>query len=260
MVLSLYTHGKKINKQKAEEVRRLALVFPCSFGTFPTRERSKRRIKHDRPIVKATNEEKKKEKMHSGEFDCYFLNLWKGFSEDKRSEFAYLDSMWFGLYLTASFKGKVLTWIRTKQIFSKTYVIVPIVCWGHWSVLILCHLGETSESKDRTPCMLLLDSLEKANPRRLEPDIRKFVLDIYGSEGRAANKKLISKIPLLVPKVPQQRNGEECGNYVLYFINLFMQNAPGEFSINKYPYFMDKNWFSPECLMRFFEELELFEK
>ena len=29
----------------------------------------------------------------------------------------------------------------------------------------------------------------------------RFVLDIYKSEGRAENKELISKIPLLVPKV-----------------------------------------------------------
>ena len=45
----------------------------------------------------------------------------------------------------------------------------------HWSLLIFCHSGESTKSETRTPCMLLLDSLEKANPRRLEPDIRKYV-------------------------------------------------------------------------------------
>jgi hypothetical protein len=45
---------------------------------------------------------------------------------------------------------------------------------GHWSLLIFCHFGESLQSKTRTPCMLLLDSLEMGNPRRVEPDIRKY--------------------------------------------------------------------------------------
>ncbi|XP_012079904.1 probable ubiquitin-like-specific protease 2A isoform X2 [Jatropha curcas] len=226
-------------------------------GTFPSRERSKRRIKHKNKIAKVIKENKR---LNSAEFDCYFQSLWKSFPEDKRTSFTYLDSMWFHLYMKAPFKGKVLTWIKRKQIFLKKYVLVPIVGWGHWSLLIFCHLGESSESKARTPCMLLLDSLAVADPRRLEPDIRKFVFDIYRSEGRSENRKLIYQIPLFLPKVPQQRNGEECGKYVLHFINLFVLGAPDDFSIKNYPYFMNQNWFSLECMERFSEELESFGK
>ena len=98
----------------------------------------------------------------------------------------------------------------------------------HWSLLIFCHSGESTKSETRTPCMLLLDSLEEANPGQLEPDIRKyvyqnlpscvgiivysmfwfiffisfrFVLDIYKAEGRLETKDFIYQIPLLVPKV-----------------------------------------------------------
>lgn len=39
-------------------------------------------------------------------------------------------------------------------------------------------------------------------------------------------------------QVPQQRNDEECGNFVLYFINLFMESAPSNFSMEGYPYFV----------------------
>lgn len=39
-------------------------------------------------------------------------------------------------------------------------------------------------------------------------------------------------------QVPQQRNDEECGNFVLYFINLFMESAPPNFSMEGYPYFV----------------------
>jgi len=97
--------------------------------------------------------------------------------------------------------------------------------------------------------MLLLDSLQIANPQRLEPEIRKFVLDIYKAEERPEIKKQISRIPLKIPKVPQQRNAEECGNFVLYYINLFIESAPENFSISEgYPYFMKKDWFTPEGL------------
>ena len=46
---------------------------------------------------------------------------------------------------------------------------------NHWSLLIMCHFGESLESKIRAPCMLLLDSLQMVDPKRLEPNIRKYV-------------------------------------------------------------------------------------
>ncbi|CAN1192971.1 Probable ubiquitin-like-specific protease 2A [Linum perenne] len=128
---------------------------------------------------------------------------------------------------------------------------------GHWNLLILCNLGESLDTETAVrPCMLLLDSLENADPRRIEPSIRKFLLDIYKSEGRAETKQSIRKIPLLVPKVPQQTNDEECGRYVLYYVHLFMQAAPQSFSMEDYPNFMTRDWFTPECLEHFFEELD----
>ncbi|KAL0012035.1 hypothetical protein SO802_007143 [Lithocarpus litseifolius] len=126
----------------------------------------------------------------------------------------------------------------------------------HWSLLIFCRFGESTKLETRTPCMLLLDSLEKANPRQLKPDIRKFVLDIYKEEGRLESKDPIYQIPLLVPKVPQQRNGEECGSFVLYFINLFMESAPEDFSTQYFPYFMKDNWFAPEGWKNFRENID----
>ncbi|PKI53294.1 hypothetical protein CRG98_026322 [Punica granatum] len=127
---------------------------------------------------------------------------------------------------------------------------------NHWNLLILCHLGESKESKTRTRCMLLLDSLHMAEPKRLEPDIRRFVSDIYEVEKKPQKTAMFSKIPLLVPKVPQQRNGEHCGLYVLYFLNLFVQHAPKNFSIEDgYPYFMTEDWFCHEDVDRFCSEL-----
>ncbi|KAJ4712511.1 putative Sentrin/sumo-specific protease [Melia azedarach] len=246
-------HAKKM-KKSIREIENFQLNAPCFRETIPCHKRSKKGGECKNPIFK------QKKKLDSGEFECYMENLWRSFSEDKKTCFAYLDSLWFGLYRKATSRGKVLTWIKRKHIFSKKYVLVPIVCWSHWSLLIFCHFGESLESKTRTPCMLLLDSLEMANPRRLEPDIRKLVSDIFRAEGRLESKKLLSQIPLLVPKVPQQRNGEECGHFVLYFINQFVEAAPEDFNTNGYPYFMGKDWFSPEGLDQFCEKLNAFRK
>ncbi|KAJ8550163.1 hypothetical protein K7X08_033870 [Anisodus acutangulus] len=185
--------------------------------------------------------------LGSSKFELYLESIWKGHPEDRRNAFTYLDSLWFSLYSERSQKAKVLNWITKKKIFSKKYVFVPIVLWNHWSLLIFCHLGESLQSKAKSPCMLLLDSLRMASPERFEPGIRKFVIDLFKAEQRPETKDQIRKIPLKIPKVPQQRNDEDCGNFVLYYINLFLKNAPENFSISKgYPYFL-------EC---FFQELQ----
>ncbi|KZV44434.1 putative ubiquitin-like-specific protease 2A [Dorcoceras hygrometricum] len=78
--------------------------------------------------------------------------------------------------------------------------------------------------------MLLLDSLHAMNPKPLKPLIRMFmfsftikmfhrlVADIFRTEGRHENIGLINDI------VPQQRNGVECGVFVLYYTHLFVEN------------------------------------
>ncbi|GKA81798.1 probable ubiquitin-like-specific protease 2A isoform X1 [Tanacetum coccineum] len=183
------------------------------------------------------------EKVHN-----YLENLWLAFPENKKSSFTHLDPLWYNMYSIGSNKEKVLNWIKKKDIFSRKYVVFPVVQWGHWSVLIFCHFGESLESKVKTPCILLLDSLEKTDhSTQLEPLIRKFVLDLYGKSKRTEDKRLLRKIPFLVPKVPQQRDGEECGYFVLYYIKLFVESAPECFSISDgYPYFMTKDWFNSE--------------
>ncbi|PON45620.1 Ulp1 protease family, C-terminal catalytic domain containing protein [Parasponia andersonii] len=137
-----------------------------------------------------------------------------------------------------------------KKLCSETF---GIYFESHWSLLILCNFDESLESETRTPCMLLLDSLESTDPKRLERDIRRFVTGIYKAEGRPETEQNIREIPLLIPQVPQQRNDWECGNFVLYFIKLFMDGAPENFSMEDYPYFMERNWFTPEDLDSFCE-------
>lgn len=200
-----------------------------------------------------------RKKLDTSSFDDFLENLLVEIPEEKRGSFICLDSLWFSLYSNnKENRSNVLKWIKKKKIFTKKYVFVPIVLWGHWSLLILCHFGENDQAKLRTPCMLLLDSLKDTNPKRLEPEIRRFILDICTTEQRPLGKQQVKKIPLLVPKVPQQRDDKECGNFVLYYINLFIASAPESFSISEgYPYFMTENWFDREGVESFYQRLGL---
>ncbi|KAH9720699.1 ULP PROTEASE domain-containing protein [Citrus sinensis] len=148
-------------------------------------------------------------------------------------------------------------------------------CWLHTVAFLHARKMKISKQKIRNfeltaPCFLVICGGASLRIRRLalhistlygltcignHPAKQRFVMDIYKAEERPETKELISRIPLLVPKVPQQRNGEECGNFVLYFINLFVEGAPENFNLEDYPYFMEKNWFTAEDLDCFCERL-----
>lgn len=219
------------------------------FDSFPRRKQSERLVHTRRTISKNQN------MLDTNMFESYLETLWSKIPEENRISYTYFDCLWFSLYKDGSAKSKVLEWIQRKQIFKRKYVFVPVVCWRHWSLLILCHFGEKGQSGTKKPCMVLLDSLQELDPKRLEPDIRRFVLDIYRSEGRKEKDEFIYGIPLLIPQVPQQKNGEECGIFVLYFLYLFLQSAPENFTQEGYPYFLNGEWFKLEDLEGFRKEL-----
>ncbi|XP_020548056.1 probable ubiquitin-like-specific protease 2B isoform X6 [Sesamum indicum] len=222
-----------------------------------TCERSLRSCRQLRRLKCSTTVVQKWGKLDSEKFEVYMESVWRRFTEERKNIFTYLDSLWFSLYAKEPLKTKVLSWIKRKDIFSKTYVFVPIVQWGHWFLLIFCHFGESPQSTTKRRCMLLLDSLQKANSKQLEPEIRRFVFDIFKIEARPEKKELISKIPLLIPKVPQQKYGEECGLFVLYYINLFLEMAPDNFSFSMgYPHFMKEDWFTHEEVESFAKGLD----
>ncbi|PVH33958.1 hypothetical protein PAHAL_8G109400 [Panicum hallii] len=192
-------------------------------------------------------------------------DLWKHIDEDKKSAYAYFDSLWFNMYYCGRNIPNVLKWIKAKRIFSRQYVFVPIVCCGHWSLLVLCHFDKANCSDiKKGPRMIVLDSLNTTDPTRLQSAIRKFIVDIYKTEEQEESKQFINKIPLEFPKVPQQ-NGDECGIYVLYFIQCFLQNKKlAEVLESKkleedFTQLLDDGWFNPEELENFRKDIHSFQ-
>ncbi|XP_039142380.1 uncharacterized protein LOC120279516 [Dioscorea cayenensis subsp. rotundata] len=167
--------------------------------TSTTKNFHQRKKRHSQRIQSSRTLYSNDESMiDTNKFKFYFEHLWKNLSEENRRSSICLDSLWFSMYKSKVTKDKVLKWIKMKKILKKKYVFIPIVCWGHWSLLILCNFCENRQPNIEKPFMLLLDSLHQANPKRLEPDIRRFVLDICRTEARDENKEAISKIPLLI--------------------------------------------------------------
>nr|XP_029117381.1 uncharacterized protein LOC105034221 isoform X4 [Elaeis guineensis] len=166
------------------------------YDSLPQYRRS-RRLKN----VRRTNSSNDK-KLDTNVFESYLEDLWNRISEEKRSSCAYIDCLWFSLYKDKMTKEKVLKWIKRKQIFARKYVFVPIVCWRHWSLLILCHFGGKKQSKAKKPCMLLLDSLHSTEPKRLEPDIRSvsLLLVLSGLCSTFINQREEKRGMILYPK------------------------------------------------------------
>ncbi|CAH2064844.1 unnamed protein product [Thlaspi arvense] len=239
-----------------KEFKTFKWIAPCFFEECPRRDRSPRRIK-----CKHLNLLRKK--LCSSSFIRYIEELWRGVSDEKKTSFVYVDCLWFGMYKSDSprIRSSVFESIKTKQIFSKKYVFLPIVYWSHWTLLIFCNFGEDL-CEDKT-CMLFLDSLGSTDSwKQLEPDIRRrvlslflFVLELFRIEGRTEEQSLIDEIPLYVPDVPQQTNDMECGSFVLYYIQRFIEDAPKNFIVDAYPYFMEEAWFSHEDLDEFCDKL-----
>ncbi|KAK1381011.1 hypothetical protein POM88_027755 [Heracleum sosnowskyi] len=116
-----------------------------------------------------------------------------------------------------------MQWLSREKVFEKQYVFVPI-CQAHWNLLILCNLGEKLNSERRS-CMLLLDSLRAV--------VAKEEFDVAFD------------MPFEIPKVPQQKDDKNCGQYVLYYIYKFLLACPKYFNIDKdFPGFMGENWFT----------------
>lgn len=58
-------------------------------------------------------------------------DVWRDFSDEKKNSFVYLDCLWFSMYKSENhnIRSSVFDSIKTKQIFSKRYVFLPIVYW-----------------------------------------------------------------------------------------------------------------------------------
>ncbi|KAJ9166473.1 hypothetical protein P3X46_021222 [Hevea brasiliensis] len=150
---------------------------------------------------------------------------------------------------------RVHKWTRKVDLFGKDYVFIPVNFNLHWSLLVICHPGEVAGFEDedlgkslRVPCILHMDSI-KGNHAGLKNLVQSYLWEEWKSRQKETSEDLSSKFLNLrfVPlELPQQENSFDCGLFLVHYLELFLAEAPLNFSpfkINERSKFLNVDWF-----------------
>ncbi|XP_059649015.1 ubiquitin-like-specific protease 1D [Cornus florida] len=148
---------------------------------------------------------------------------------------------------------KFRRWWKGVNIFQKAYILLPIHENLHWSLVIICIPDKEDESG---PIILHLDSLGLHFSNSIFDNIKRFMIEEwnYLNQGEAPSDLPISeRIWKHLPRridgkpitVPQQRNDYDCGLFVLFFMERFIEDAPERLKKSDLEMF-GKQWFRPE--------------
>lgn len=153
-----------------------------------------------------------------------------------------------------TFFVKFRRWWRGLNIFQKAYVLLPIHEDLHWSLVIICIPDKHDELG---PIILHLDSLGLHCSRSIFNNIKSFLIEEwnYLNQGTAPPddlplsdriwKNLPRRIDEEIITVPQQKNDYDCGIFVLYFMERFIEAVPERLKRKDLAMF-GKQWFKPE--------------
>ncbi|XP_052730781.1 ubiquitin-like-specific protease 1D isoform X3 [Vigna angularis] len=149
--------------------------------------------------------------------------------------------------------AKFRRWWKGVNIFQKAYVLIPIHEDLHWSLIIICIPDKEDESG---PIILHLDSLGLHSSKSVFDNIKSYLIEeknYMDREDVSSNVSIADRIWKCLPRriecqiiaVPQQKNEYDCGLFVLYFIERFMEVAPERLKKKDLAMF-GKRWFKPE--------------
>ncbi|KAJ6809375.1 putative ubiquitin-like-specific protease 2B [Iris pallida] len=154
---------------------------------------------------------------------------------------------------------RVRKWTRKVDIFGKDFIFIPVNFNLHWSLLVICHPGEaiTSEGKKgnvvdppKVPCILHMDSI-KGSHSGLKNLLQSYLWEEWKErhpETPEENSSKFSHLRFIPLELPQQENSFDCGLFLLHYVELFLEEAPLNFSpfkITKFSKFLTVDWFSP---------------
>ncbi|KAF5945349.1 hypothetical protein HYC85_015577 [Camellia sinensis] len=148
---------------------------------------------------------------------------------------------------------KFRRWWKGVNIFHKAYILLPIHENLHWSLAIICIPDKEDESG---PVILHLDSLGLHFSKSIFDNIKSFLIEEwkYLNQGEAPPDlpiayRIWENLPRRIEEkriaVPQQRNDYDCGPFVLFFMERFIDEAPQRLKKQDLAMF-GKNWFQPQ--------------
>ncbi|XP_074263582.1 putative ubiquitin-like-specific protease 2B [Silene latifolia] len=200
--------------------------------------------------------------------DFYITFLRNGIPHERRHNFHFFSSFFFRKLADldknpssvsdgkAAFQ-RVRRWTRKVNIFEKDYIFIPVNYNLHWSLVVLCHPGEVANFNDedinealKVPCILHMDSI-RGSHAGLKDLFQSYLLEEWRERGKDTAEDIASKflnLRFLSLELPQQENCSDCGLFLLHYAELFIDEAPLNFSpfrINKFDHFLKQDWFVP---------------
>ncbi|KAL5847009.1 hypothetical protein ACOSQ3_010533 [Xanthoceras sorbifolium] len=152
---------------------------------------------------------------------------------------------------------RVHKWTRKVDIFGKDYIFIPVNFNLHWSLIVICHPGEVSvfkeedmDKSEKVPCILHMDSI-KGTHAGLKNLVQSYLLEEWKVRHKDASEDLSSKfltLRFIQLELPQQENSFDCGLFLLHYLELFLAEAPVNFSpfrLTKSFNFLNGDWFLP---------------
>ncbi|KAK1406711.1 hypothetical protein QVD17_38319 [Tagetes erecta] len=152
---------------------------------------------------------------------------------------------------------RVRKWTRKVNLFEKDYVFIPVNYNYHWSLIVMCHLGEVATCKDedatkliKVPCVLHMDSI-RGSHTGLKDLMQSYLKEEWKGRVQEASEDIFSRFDnmrFISLELPQQPNSFDCGLFLLHYVELFLEKAPlyfNPFHITKSADFLNVDWFPP---------------
>ncbi|KAF8109999.1 hypothetical protein N665_0088s0017 [Sinapis alba] len=151
-----------------------------------------------------------------------------------------------------AFFVKLRRWWKGFDLFRKSYIFIPIHEDLHWSLVIICIPDKEDESG---LTILHLDSLGLHPTRLIFSNVKRFLIEEWSYLNQDASlpdlpisEKIWSDLPHRINeaevKVPHQMNDFDCGLFVLFFIQRFIEDAPQRLKLQDLG-MIHKKWFKP---------------
>ncbi|XP_076949465.1 putative ubiquitin-like-specific protease 2B [Bidens hawaiensis] len=152
---------------------------------------------------------------------------------------------------------RVKKWTRKVNLFEKDYVFIPVNYNFHWSLIVMCHLGEVATYEDedvgesvKVPCVLHMDSL-RGSHTGLQGFVQSYLKEEWTARQHVDSEDIYSRfdnLRFISLELPQQQNLFDCGLFLLHYVELFLEQAPVQFNpfkVSKSFNFLNVDWFPP---------------
>ncbi|XP_024527147.1 ubiquitin-like-specific protease 1D [Selaginella moellendorffii] len=183
--------------------------------------------------------------------DFYIKYLQREAIDAERKEKFHFYSSFFFKKLSEAFDteakqveafSKLRKWTKGIDIFSKSYLFLPINDRLHWSLAIVCF---SLSDGGLTPYIFHLDSLDNGHSsRELFKYIQKYLELEHAQMETAIEIKWRETVKKRV-EVPRQENEYDCGLFLLYYIKRFVETAPLPCKLTDTTSLFGKRWFKP---------------